>query len=646
MALLAFQKPVHAACLKHLRNQVRVPWVIDKELTLPIHPPMVVNASVSSGKSVLIGELTKETQLAAAMKNRAYHAMVLQNQSELCEQNSAAAFELGVSNSTFSASLTKSKYFPVIFGTTGTIARALETAFKEWAPDLLLIDECHTVPWDDPESQFMKIILHFYRLKPNMRVVGYTGSPFRSTDSIIGGFWSQFASINPGDEGYPEGGIGDAQISTEFMSETGWVVRCQFGWPEDETESAYDFSKFAVGDHAKDPTEAELDEAVGDIEKLQRICFEIVERTKDRKGVLIFGATHRHLKQIKKCLIRAGVEADQVGSITEKTSNKDRAEILARAKKGECKFVLNVGVLTTGVNVPWWDTCCFLRPIASIVLLIQSIGRVLRLLLEDGGPTMVDMDSMTIDERLALIAASAKPDALVLDFAGVMDRLGALYDNPILEQAIKAHAQKKMETTQCPKCDEVNSIFARRCIGSQDGIRCEHFFKSRVCPNCNTENDPVARSCRSCNWMLIDPNASLGHKAYSDDELTPVVSMRLTAGAGGKVTLRYELADGRTPTQFFWPSVGRDAQKIQINTRVWYNNFCKLHIKSSDWLNKARTMKAPAIEKMQAIFDVPTHISARYNEQSQRWTIGRRKFRATGVVDSTEDEQIEEGEIA
>jgi len=631
MALLAFQKPVQAASLKHLRKQVRVPWVVSKDLTITIHPPLVVNASVSSGKSVMIAELARETQLAAALKNRKYQAMVLQRQSELCAQNSEAGWSAGMENSVFSASLTKSKYFPVIYATEGTIARALDTAFSDWAPDLLLIDEAHQVPWDDPDTQFLKIILHFYRLKPNMRVVGYTGSPFRNTDSIIGGYWSQFASIKPGDEGYPEGGIGDAQISTEFMSETGWVVRCQFGWPEDETESAYDFSKFAVGDHAKDPTEAELDEAVGDIEKLQRICFEIVERTKDRKGVLIFGATHRHLKQIKKCLIRAGVEGDQVGSITEKTSNKDRVEILARAKKGECKFVLNVGVLTTGVNVPWWDTCCFLRPIASIVLLIQSIGRVLRLLLEEGGPTMVDMDSMTIDERLALIAASAKPDALVLDFAGVMDRLGALYDNPILEQAIKAHAQKKMETTQCPKCDEVNSIFARRCIGNHGGVRCEHFFKSRVCPNCNTENDPVARSCRSCNWMLIDPNASLAPKAYSDDELTPVVKRTITGGAGGQIFVKYYLADGREPFQIFHPGVGSSDQMRKINTTVWRNQFAFKCVQSEQWRMKAGSMKAAAIVKMQAMFSVPTHISARQNDKG-KWNIGRMVFRDSGEV--------------
>lgn len=645
MALLAFQKPVHVACLKHLRNQVRVPWVIDKELTIPIHPPMVVNASVSSGKSVLIGELTKETQLAAAMKNRAYHAMVLQNQSELCEQNSAAAFELGVSNSTFSASIVKSKYFPVIFGTTGTVARALENAFKDWAPDLLLIDECHTVPWDDPESQFMKIILHFYRIKPHMRVVGYTGSPFRSTDSIIGGYWNLFAHITPEDPLYPAGGIGNAQISTEFMSSTGWVVPCLFGWPEDESESTYDFSKFGVGDNVKDPTEAELDEAVGDIEKLQRICFEIVERTRERKGVLIFGATHRHLRQIKKCLINVGVEPDQIGSITERTKNKERKEILDRAKVGQCKFVLNVGVLTTGVNVPWWDTCCFLRPIASIVLLIQSIGRVLRLLLEKGGPSMVDMDSMTTEERLALIAASEKPDALVLDFGGVMDRLGSLYDNPILEQAIKAHAEKKQETTQCPKCDEVNSIFARRCIGYPGGVRCEHFFKSRICPGCGVENDPVARSCRACNYLLLDPNASLSHKAYSDDELTPVVKRTIKAGAGGSVIVRYVLADGREPFQIYHPGVGSSDQMRKINTTVWRNQFAFKCVQSEEWKFKAGNMKAAAIEKMQAMFSVPTHISARQNDKG-KWNIGRMVFRDSGLVEVSADDQIEEGEIA
>jgi superfamily II DNA or RNA helicase len=612
-----------------------VPFTFDEEQgPIAIHPPAGINASVSSGKSVMICELAAAVHRAAANKGNRTRILVIQRQGELCEQNSDEAWKIGLENSIYSASLNKkSRHYDVIYGTEGTVARALDTTFKEHGFDLILVDEGHQVDFTEPGSQFMRIFAHFYKLRPNMRLLMFSGSWFRGTDSCIGDFWQKQLSISANDENYPEGGVGNGEISTEWMIENGWVVRPQFGWPDHEDEDSYDFSHLQTKSGSWEFDEAELDAATSDIEKLKRICADIVMRTVDRKGVLIFGATHKHLRQIKACLKFCGVEEDQIGVITENTKNKDRREILRRAKAGECKYTLNVGVLTTGINVPWWDTVCFLRPIGSLVLLIQAIGRVLRLLLGDSSPTMLEMDAMSVEERLAIIAASHKPDALVLDYGGVMDRLGEMYENPILEAAQKKHSERKGELIECQKCGEMNSIHARRCIGvSHSGDRCDYFFKSVRCDGCGAENDIVARSCRCCGRILIDPNASLSGKHYTEGEMVPVLIQTITAGAGGRVSVRWKLEDGREPILIFYPGVGRDDAMRKINTRVWFNNFVKLHVKSEQWQFKARNMKAETIEKMAAMFDVPTHMACRQNEQG-KWNIGRRRFRVSGVVE-------------
>lgn len=637
MALLSFQRPSVAGVLKHIRTAKTIKWN-----GLSIHPPIVLHASVSAGKSIMAAEIAKALIDAGREKGNKVRALIIQRAGELCDQNSQAAWSVGLENSVYSASLNrKSAYYDTVYATEGTIARALDREFKVdggWHPHVIVIDENHQVNFNEPDSQFMKILTHFYLINPKLRLVGLTGSPFRDTDSIIGDFWSGFASLQPSDPFYPDGGVGDGQISTNFMLDQGWITPIQFGWPAHEDEDAYDFSGLDTKSGSWEFNEAELDEATSDDAKLLRIMAEVVERSKDRLGVLLFAATKKHTIKVADALRALGVTDSDIGIITDDTGEKDRADILDRAKERRCKYVINVGVLTTGINVPVWDTLVYLRPIGSLVLLIQSIGRVLRLLIDEGTPGMVERDSLTTEERFELIAASEKPFSLLLDYAGVMDRLGHLYENPILEKAEKDHAKQKNETILCPVCAEENSMFARRCIGQHGGVRCDHFWSFKLCPDCSTKNDIVARECRSCHRELINPNEKLQGKHYTDAELTPVVSMKMEARANGMLLVRYVLADGREPVQIFYPNAGKNPT---MNTRIYYNGLVKAHVNGSQWQSKARSMKAATIEKMAAMFSIPVSISAR--ENNGKWVIGRKVFRDTGLAE-TPEEIIEEAE--
>lgn len=626
MALLAFQKPVHAACLKHIRTKASIDFA-----EMKIHPPLVVNASVSSGKSVMIGELSKAVFEAGQLKGNRVKVLIIQRQGILCEQNHEAGWALDLKSSVYSASAfggRKSLYYDVVYATEGTIARALENRFgpdNSWHPDLILIDECHQVGWDDSESQFMKTILHFYRLKPHLRLVGFTGSPFRSLDSIIGPFWSGFASIEPGDPFYPEGGVGNGLVSTEFMIEEGWVVPPQFGA---HSVQGYDFS---LADWDRDD-EKELNKLTESEQLMAEILAEVITISTPRKGVLIFASTKKHARNIVKMLERLGVDPASIGLIVDSTPEKDKTRLLKAAQSGDIKYTVNVGVLTTGVNVPWWDTLVFMRPIGTLTLLTQAIGRVLRLLIGSDDVPMIDRDSLTADERKDLIAASDKPDALILDYASVMDRLGKLYENPVLEQAELERAKKEHETIQCPKCEAENSMHARRCIqvDKNTKLRCDHFWSFRLCPHCQTQNDVVARQCRNadCQAELIDPNEKLSKTHFKDAEAIPVVSMNLATGAGGALYVKWKLSDGREPIEIYYPNASRNPV---VTTRAWFNNFVKEHVESEKGQYMARRMKSTQAVAMASIFRVPTHIIARQSAKG-KWSVGRRYF-------ATEQEQ-------
>ena len=645
MPLLEHQRPSVAAVAKHFRTRQTVKWG-----ERDIHPPIVVNASVSSGKSVMIAELAKAVRDAAERREKKISVlvMVVQRQGELCEQNSAAAWDIGLNNSVYSASVggRRSTKYQVVYSTEGTLARALESyrfspyteeelAFSperrallgKFHPDLMLWDESHQVPYDNPESQAVKIINHFYDCRPHMRFCGFTGSPFREIQPIIGDtpahLWRSFACIEPGDPDYPEDAVGNGIISTEFMIEQGWVVPPVFGWPDDDSKT-YDFSHLDPKGWEYD--EAELDAVVSDNETLLAICTDLIEKAKDRKGVLVFAATQRHARQIAAAMKALGVPGETIGVITDKTSTKDRRQILIDAKTGAIKYTINVAVLTTGVNVPWWDTLVFMRPIGSIVLLIQAIGRVLRLLIEDGDVPMLERSNLkgvTAEDRLALIAASNKPNALVLDYADVMQRLGSLYENPVLEQAELEKAKKEnKDLITCPICSTMNSPSARRCIGGSLNERCEHFWHFRTCPSCHTPNDQVARECRNkdCRRMLIDPNAALSGKHYVEGESTPVYGMKIESGRGGKLQIRFELSDGRQPLLIYYPHAGKQPA---LNSKIWKGFVKNLPIDDRSRF-RLGAMKAETIMQNLELIPMPIEISAR--EKNGKWVVGRMKF--------------------
>lgn len=654
MPLLNHQKPVVAALCKHFRTRQTVKWG-----ELEIHPPVSVNASVSSGKSLMIAETAKAVREAAMAREKpaSIVVMVVQRAGELCAQNSDASWSIGQKNSVFSASCggRKSTHYQVVYSTEGTLARALEqyrfTPFtaEELAltheqrarlgkchPDLLLWDENQQVPYEEPESQALKIIRHFYQCKPHMRFAGFGGSPFRGIQSIIGDtpdhLWRKVACIEPDDPDYPEGAVGNGIISTEWMVDNGWVTPPVFGYPDQE-DKHYSFDHLEPKDWVYD--EAELDEATSDRDLCLAICQDVIDKTVNRKGVLVFASTQRHARMIAAAFKLLGIPEEKIGVITEKTRAKDRGAILSKAQTGEIKFTINVAVLTVGVNCPYWDSLVYMRPVGSLVLLIQSIGRVLRLLIQDGEVPMIERNDLTADERKALIAASSKPDALVLDFAGVMDRLGALYENPVLEMAELEKAKKDgKDLIMCPACDAagigtMNSPTARRCIYRDErGVRCEHFYHYRLCPSCNTKNDQVARECRNqdCRRLLVDPNAALNNKAYSDGESIPVRSMKAGHGSGGKLWFRYELSTGDTPMELFYPHAG---QNKKVNNIIWGKFVDQLPIDHRSRL-RLKAMKAETVMENIDLIPVPTEISAR--KKGSKWTVGRRKYQEVEVA--------------
>lgn len=521
--------------------------------------PSYVTASVGAGKTIMIAMIARRFQ------DMGWEGLVIARQGEIIEQDAEELWNLSVKNSLFSASLGRKAYaYPLIAGTEGTIINGLfdktaddgtvtKSLLSDFSPRYILVDECHQVNWQDiisehPETQYGVIMNELNRrckekYGHEVIVIGYTGSPFRGVESIKGAYWKH-EIVN---------------ISTKYLVDLGFLVPTIFGG-QDIEDLQYDLHEFASSDvdGVQDFTDSQLKEMQEEILKqgtlTQKIMLKVMELTRDRLGVLITCAGKKHCKEAAKYLPEGSYSI-----VTEDMGQKSRRKALKDAATGRKKYTLQIGCLTTGVNIPYWDTSVILRKIMSLTLLTQLLGRPMRLLKPD-----------------QIASGLVKENHLCLDFTGTMFELGGLYEDPILEEAEAQRAKRSGEQVPCPKCQTMNSPYARRCIGkdatSPDG-RCEEFFSFIRCgfdkhgirifdDGCGTKNDPTARYCRQCDHVLRDPNAALNERAYTDKEWTDVQDFKveLTKDAEG-VLYRYLVvkADGKTgwANEVFYPFGGK-----------------------------------------------------------------------------------------
>lgn len=536
-----YQSLVVEKAINHLRKSYQQPEQI----------PAFVYLSVGWGKTGLYAFLAKH------INKRGGKTLVLARQTKLVSQNSEFAWKAGVPNVVVASEINKGKdpelQYNTVFATEGTVVNRLDTLFKDHQFEFIAIDEVHMFDWEDflngGEKSYSKILRHFIALNPKVQIFGGTGSPVRGSQSILGPYWKECLHT----------------CDTNELIDWGWLVKPVFGDPE----MFYDYSSLdgeLVEYGNADYKEADMDlVSMADATLTHNIMGKLVRGTADRDAVVVFCTSKKHCIEAKVGLLMSGVLEGDIGIITGDTPYAEQDDILSRANAGKCKYVINVGVLTTGVNVPRWSALAILRPIQSLSLFIQIVGRVLRIAPDDADYT--------------------KKDALIFDFAGCMDRLGALYSNPILEEAELDRASRKGETMLCPVCDAVNSIYARRCVNH------DYWWIFNECGECGAKNDKSARHCSVCDCQLIDPNANLLHKAYTENDLIPVTKMT-TNFERNTLTISYHLVNGDIATEMFWPLSDKRHCQNMIKAMVM--------VQMSGWHDRNMLMRAKTAQQVQS----------------------------------------------
>jgi DNA repair protein RadD len=497
--------------------------------------PVLLMASVGAGKSIILAELL----LIFEKANK--RALCIVNNAELVRNNAQTFKEQGGSPSIYCAALKQQDCSQnVVFGTPQSVLNGIKKneAINSIKFNIILVDEAHAINYKNHQTTFMRILRHYKQEYPAMRVLGATGTAFRYKGEPI-----------VGDECLFKKQVGN--ISTAWLIDHGFLVNPKF---EVDSEHTIDFSKVKLNQMGKFDTK-QLESV---IEKNQRLTGKILSRlqsimeSQSRFGCFIFCSTLRHCAEAMQSLPEG-----QAAIITGSTPQSERIIILDKARRGEIKYLVNVQVLTVGIDVPGYDTLVFLRPTESLVLAVQMIGRALRLY-------------------------PGKNKALIIDCAGNIERHSD-WDDPVMLEAIKQTRDYKQELIfPCPTCETMNSQHARRCVGVKETKRCNFYFEWKDCPLCSEKNDIVCRECRKCGAELIDPNAKLSEMPFIAPTIeVDVLQSKFWIQESGKYLhfrASYQVNENKMIYESYAP-MNSDAAK-----NIFWGNFVKKHlVESSFW---------------------------------------------------------------
>jgi DNA repair protein RadD len=143
------------------------------------------------------------------------------------------------------------------------------------------------------------------------------------------------------------------------------------------------------------------------------------------RPTICFAVTVEHSKNIVMQFVSQGVAAEHCDA---DTPDEEREAIYKRLESGQTKVVSNVGILCTGVDLPFVSCIIEARPTKSYNLYCQQLGRGTRTNYDS--KKYPDGFLNTIEGRICAIDESDKKDCIILDHAGNVVRFGFPTDEP------------------------------------------------------------------------------------------------------------------------------------------------------------------------------------------------------------------------
>ena len=246
-----------------------------------------------------------------------------------------------------------------------------------------VIDEAHHAT----AKTYRKIIKYVEMRVPNMKLLGLTATPFRTAkegegllSKIFKDGVDESGNVVKGDLGITYQ-IGLKELINARILSTP-IFECKY------TEEDYGANLgLDALEHIQrlDVLPEELaTEIASSAARNKLIVDTYVNKAKEYGQTIVFAVNINHAIALNKLFGKAGVKSDYIVSdirdaITGVTiSREDNERNLQQYRDGKLQVLINVNILTEGVDLPQTKTVFLARPTVSKILMTQMVGRALR----------------------------------------------------------------------------------------------------------------------------------------------------------------------------------------------------------------------------------------------------------------------------
>lgn len=474
----------------------------------------VLDLSMSAGKSIIAAFIAYEMHKISGGKK----VLVLCPNATLVQQNAEKYAMLSDEYSIYSASISKSLRYPVVFATPLSFINVLDKIGNEFC--------CVVVDEGDQITETIKSIIADLKGKnPLLRVCSMTGTPYRTNEGWIAEIDVDNSIIEEVSNPYYKKIV--ERVTPRELIELGFATPPKVI----NVSEKYDTSNLELTSGGTF-RQGDIDQAfVGQGKKTAAVIEDVINHSNaiGARGVMIFGATIDHCREIMESLPNYNS-----GMINGEMGDKHNKDVIQQFRDQKIRYLVNVNMATVGFSCDHVDIIAILRATESSRLYQQILGRGMRL-----------------DPH--------KKEFLLLDYTDNIQKLFPSGD--VFSPEIVAYGKKPStkHDIQCPECHNVNQVtfrpnpdgfdvdnfgyfldlageriemdgqpfpahYSRRCshiepLGKNEFKRCDYYWSYKECPECSEKNDIAARKCTGCGTALIDPNDKLiaEFKAFKKD---------------------------------------------------------------------------------------------------------------------------------
>lgn len=336
-----------------------------------------------------------------------FRCIILAHREELVAQNAKEMIDIWPEGDIgiYSAGLgRRDEEHSIIFASIDSVHRRWGN-FAPW--DVIMVDEAHRIPASG-EGKYLNFIKNSKLTNPNLRVVGFTATPFRMSGPICHKNHIMNAICY-------EANVGEL-IAKGYLCR----LRSRIG---DVQPDLSNVKRNSGGDYIEKSLAAAVDTPEVVTKAIRSAMSYII--AEKRKSIIFFCVDVKHCTQVSNELRKYGLDAP---CVTAKTPKSERVRIREAFKAGTIHAICNVGVYTEGFDAQRIDCVVLLRPTLSKGLYVQMVGRGLRMFL-------------------------GKLFCLILDYAHCIDEHGPI-------DCIDA-GEVKVEI--CPTCGDAFSRAIRKC---------------------------------------------------------------------------------------------------------------------------------------------------------------------------------------